>query len=131
MKQFAKGDTVTITNELGQPIVTARFDSYENDVLTLGCYSYFVDDRSNMIWNDEEERWYVPAHPLIDVEVWDYVEQDWFPSIKCPGEKRVRVDYFGDLENLAVFQVERLSKTTFMAVGEPPVPLKDWRIDLS
>lgn len=63
------------------------------------------------------------------VEVWDYSRQKFFPHYRCPGEKRVRVDYHGNLSNLAVFEVTR-DGDTFIPVN-PHSPLKDWRIDLS
>lgn len=63
------------------------------------------------------------------VEVWDYNAQAFIPHISCPGEQRVRVDYFGDLSNLAVFEVERNGREFFVIDGNNP--LGDWRIDLS
>ena len=67
---------------------------------------------------------------LPEVEVWDYSKQEFIHSIKCPGEKRVRVDYFGDMENLAVFEVIRGDGAVFYPV-DGNRPLSDWAIDLS
>ena len=69
-----------------------------------------------------------------EVEVWDYRAQQFIPSIRCPGEKRVRVDVFGEdwSEGLAVFEVRRdpdASGVFYPIDGSKP--LKDWRIDLS
>lgn len=72
------------------------------------------------------------AEPLttpMEVEVWDYARQQFEPHIPCPGYKRVRVDYYGNLDNLAVFEVTR-DGDTFIPVN-PHQPLTDWRIDLS
>lgn len=67
---------------------------------------------------------------LPEVEVWDYETQCFIPHIKCPGEKRVRVDYHGDLNNLDVFAVAREETGEFWVL-EPYRPLKDWLIHYS
>lgn len=64
------------------------------------------------------------------VEVWDYGAQAFVESFPCPGEKRVRVDYFGDLSNLAVFEVTRGEGREFFVI-DGNRPLADWRISLS
>ena len=66
---------------------------------------------------------------LPEVEVWDYEAQAFFPHIRCPGEKRVRVDYHGNLANLAVFEVRRDGDMFFVLDGNRP--LTDWGISLS
>lgn len=63
------------------------------------------------------------------VEVWDFKNQKFVPHIPCKGEKRVRVDYHGDLSDLAVYEVWRSGDEFF--VLQPARPLRDWRIDLS
>ena len=42
----------------------------------------------------------------IQVAVWSYPDQEFIIPIRCENEKRVRVDYFGSLEDLDVFQIE-------------------------
>ena len=67
---------------------------------------------------------------LPEVEVWDYSIQGFISHIKCPGERRVRVDYHGSLSNLDVFEVQRTTGGEFMVLNAER-PLVDWRIDLS
>lgn len=69
------------------------------------------------------------ALDLPQVGVWDYARAAWFPHISCPGEKRVRVDYHGDLGNLAVFELKQQGEHLYPV--NPHSPLQDWRIDLS
>jgi hypothetical protein len=71
-----------------------------------------------------------PSADAVEVEVWNYASQDFFPSIRCPGERRVRVDYYGPLSDLAVFKVTRIAGRGFM-VQDGNGPLEDWHIDWS
>lgn len=76
-----------------------------------------------------------PLTTPTQVAVWDFSGQTFISHIDCPGYKRVRVDYYGDLANLAVYEVEYLDeqKTHFnvVIVDGMPKRLDDWRIDLS
>ena len=97
----------------------------------------YIDDISLLFENKEGNRFldtsgddFEPASGFPeDVEVWDYSRQAFFPHYACPGEKRVRVDYHGNLSNLAVFEVKR-DGDKFVVIN-PHSPLQDWRIDLS
>lgn len=65
----------------------------------------------------------------MEVEVWDYRTQHFIKSYPCEGETRVRVDYFGNLEDLAVFEVERLDQHHFKVIdGNKPLT---WAIELT
>lgn len=68
---------------------------------------------------------------LPEVEVWDYLNQCFINHIPCPGEKRVRVDYFGDLSDLAVFEVRREEGSRVFFPVDGNNPLRDWQIDLT
>lgn len=70
------------------------------------------------------------ATDLPQVEVWDYEAQHFISSIPCSGEKRVRVDYFGNMDNLDVFEVRRGEGREFYSV-DGTRPLKDWEISLT
>ncbi len=70
-----------------------------------------------------------PDADAVEVEVWDYSAQDFIESYRCTGERRVRVDYHGDLSDLAVFEVKRQGPEFIILDGNKP--LKDWRIDLT
>lgn len=73
-----------------------------------------------------------PLTTPMEVEVWDYVAKNWVSHIPCPGFKRVRVDYYGDLSNLEVYEVIRRSNGFDLASKEyPPKPLTGWQIDYS
>lgn len=65
----------------------------------------------------------------IQVEVWNYATQSFIPHFSCVGEKRVRVDYHGSLEDLAIFEVHRDGDEFFVLDGNKP--LIDWRVDYS
>lgn len=62
------------------------------------------------------------------VGVWSYSLQRFIPFIPCPGEKRVRVDFFGDLDDLVVWPVEYRGNLVF-SQGDSPLP--DWTVSLS
>lgn len=64
------------------------------------------------------------------VAVWDYWLRRWIPHYACPGEQRVRVDYHGSLDNLAVFEVT-IAEDGLITPVNPNQRLADWRIDLS
>lgn len=64
----------------------------------------------------------------VQVAVWDYAAQTFIQHIPCPGERRVRVDYHGNLLNLDVFEVRREGNLVYPVDGTKPL---DWRIDLS
>lgn len=66
----------------------------------------------------------------MDVQVWDYENQCFIWHIPCPGEKRVRVDHFGDLSDLAVFEVVNNPDGSFNVI-DGNRPLKDWEISYS
>lgn len=61
------------------------------------------------------------------VQVWDYTRKQFTPSIRCPGEKRVRVDVYQPLEDLAVYEVKTNPNGSFYPIGL----LEDWSISLS
>lgn len=62
------------------------------------------------------------------VGVWSYSLQKFIPFIPCPGEKRVRVDFFGDLDDLVVWRVEYQGNLLF-SQGDSPLP--DWVVSYS
>lgn len=70
-----------------------------------------------------------PEADKLEVEVWDYRNQEFVRSWRCPGERRVRVDYFGNLDDLALFEVTR-EDDTFKAI-DGNKPLARWLIDLT
>lgn len=66
----------------------------------------------------------------MNVQVWDYEAQEFVESVSYEDEKRVRVDYFGDLNNLAVFEVFYNEDGSFY-VEDGNFSLTDWTIELS
>jgi hypothetical protein len=68
----------------------------------------------------------------VDCEVWNYESQEFIRSFRVPGEKRVRVDYFGDLSDLDVFEVRRdpVDPRVFYPL-DGNKPLAGWVISLS
>ena len=60
-------------------------------------------------------------------------DQEFIIPIRCENEKRVRVDYFGSLEDLDVFQIEIVNNDgvniTYNLVSDKP--LRDWVISYS
>ena len=66
----------------------------------------------------------------MNVQVWDYEAQQFIESFSYEDEKRVRVDYFGDLNDLAVFEVFYCEAGSFY-VEDGNKPLTDWVIELS
>ena len=68
------------------------------------------------------------------IAVWDYVKQDFVPLydfIPCPGQKRVRVDVHGPLDNLAVFPVQYKKESdslTFELLDNTPL---DYEVNYS
>lgn len=62
------------------------------------------------------------------VAVWSYRDQRFIPFCPCPGENRVRIDVFDDLDNYAVFSVTYTGDNTFDFHGDPNKPLRDWAI---
>lgn len=63
----------------------------------------------------------------VEVRVWDYSQEAFIHHIPCDGEERVRVDYFGDLENLDVYQGVVYPDGSFVASRL----LSHWKIHLS
>jgi len=64
----------------------------------------------------------------MNVNVWNYETQDFIPHVDYKGDDRVRVDYFGDLSDLAVFETLPQPDGSFVVIGNTPL---DWIIDLT
>lgn len=72
------------------------------------------------------------------VGVWSYPDQNFVSFVPCPGEKRVRIDVFDDLDNYDVYAGYYESTGDGVAfvvfgetdeTGEYAKPLEDWQID--
>lgn len=100
--------------------------------LYIDNISILFEDRDGVRFLDTAGDNFEPASEFpddVEVEVWDAAAQAFFPCTRCPGEQRVRVDYFEDLGNLAVYRVLRSQSSDEFTVASP-TPL-NWRIDLT